>query len=214
MTDHWQPGEVVVLRYLRRVDGLPGSAWPLRIIEDSEDLVALFLARGTKYVITRRVKGEYYQANDVWRRDTLRLMFPERPYSVWFFWEHDGASRSFGAYYLNMEEPFRRSSIGFDTNDHALDIVVGPDFAWRMKDEEDFESLVLSGGYSEEFAAQVRADAQGAIDLIETRGSPFCDGWEDWEPDASWPVPELPPDWAEVSPVPWERASWAYLNRA
>jgi hypothetical protein len=25
---------------------------------------------------------------------------------------------------------------------------------------------------------------------------PFSDAWEDWRPEASWPIPALPEDWA------------------
>jgi hypothetical protein len=40
-------------------------------------------------------------------------------------WE--GAARAFGAWYVNLQEPFRRSRLGFDTQDLELDVVVSPD---------------------------------------------------------------------------------------
>ncbi len=47
-----------------------------------------------------------------WRRDMLRLMFPGEAHSVWCFWEGD--DRHFTSYYVNLEEPFRRTAIGVD----------------------------------------------------------------------------------------------------
>jgi hypothetical protein len=29
---------------------------------------------------------------------------------------------------------------------------------------------------------------------VQGWASPFCDGWEHWRPDESWPIPELPAD--------------------
>ena len=210
----WQPGDTVALRYLTRMTGQPGAAWPLVVVEDRDDLVALHLPRGTRFTQIRRSGGSFQRVWDTWRRDTLRLMFPGCAYSVWLFWGDEGSQRSFRGYYVNMEEPFRRTSIGFDMNDHQLDIVVSPDFAWQWKDEDVFEEFVRVGNYSQEFELYVRQEAARAIELIEGRRSPFSDGWEQWEPDPSWPMPELPPGWAEVPPAPWDRAGWAYPKRS
>jgi predicted RNA-binding protein associated with RNAse of E/G family len=138
-------------------------------------------------------------------------MFPGRWHSVWVFQEiqADG-SRRFAGYYVNLEEPFRRTASGFDTNDHSLDIVVDPDLTWSWKDQDDFEDRVRQGVYSEPFAQEVRAEAARVIAAIETRASPFSDGWDRWTPDPTWDVPVLPPNW-ETEPVArWEQWRWAY----
>ena len=208
----WQPGDTVALRYLMRTTGRPGAAWPLRVVEDRDDLVALYLPRGTRFTQIRRSGGTFQRVWGTWGRDTLRLMFPGCGYSIWLFWDEEGSRRLFRAYYVNMEEPFRRTAIGLDTNDHQLDIVVQPDLTWTWKDEDVFEDFVRIGNYSQEFAQHVRQEAERAIELIEARRSPFCDGWEGWEPDPSWSIPELPPGWEDVPPVPWERKDWAYTH--
>ncbi len=210
----WQPGDVVALRYLMRTTGRPGAAWPLRVVEDRDEIVALYLRRGSRFRQVRRVDGSYKQIWDMWRYDTLRLMFPDRFYSVWLFWDHDGPQRSFRAYYVNMEEPFRRTSIGFDTNDHQLDIVVLPDLTWSWKDQDVFEEFVRIGNYSQEFAEHVRQEAAKVIDLIEAKRPPFRDSWEEWAPDPSWSIPELPSGWEDVPPVSWDHRDWAYLKRS
>ncbi len=212
----WQPGETVVLRYITR-DGRPGMAWPYHVVEDSDELVALHIPRGSIYkrwqpaplaeVATYRAARRLN--DDVWRRDVLRLMFPGRHHSVWLFWSDD-EERRFSAYYINMEEPFRRTSIGFDTNDHTLDVVVTPDFEWRWKDDEEMAERVRRGVYSAEFAAAVRAEGERVIGALERRQSPFSDGWERWTPEPGRGVPELPDGWDEVAAALWERRVWAY----
>ena len=88
-----------------------------------------------------------------------------------------------------MEEPFRRTAIGFDTNDHTLDVVVSSDLKWSWKDEQSMSERVSAGQYSNEFAAAVRAEAEQVVKSIELRLSPFCDGWEKWVPDSTWGIP-------------------------
>lgn len=210
---HWQPGDSVTLRYLMR-DGRPGMCWPFTVVEDRDDFVALFIPAGSTY---KRwgTDGDGHRAlvDGAWRDDVLRLMFPERGYSIWLFWRVIEGSRRLAYYYVNMEEPFRRSDIGFDTNDHMLDIVVEPDgLAWHWKDSEEFDARVAGGIYGADFARALRAEAESVVQLIERHGSPFCDGWDAWQPDAHWPRPCLSDQWNTAIPVKWARATWAYLD--
>lgn len=219
-TNRWRSGDTVVLRYIRRSDGQPGTAWPFMVVQDRDRLVALFLPQGTYY---RRwvsdtksnfpgsvARGLFVEARA--HADILRLMFPGRFHSVWLFWNASARERPFLGYYVNMEEPFRRTPIGFDTNDHTLDIEVTPELSWRWKDEALFDEMVELGRYSREFAGVVRSEAAQIIAAIEARGSPFGDGWEAWAPDPSWTRPILPAGWEEVPASLWERRVWAYSS--
>jgi hypothetical protein len=208
----WRPGEAVALRYITTRDGGLGTTWPCRVICDRDDLVALFIAGGATYKNWKPhwSAADRGLADDRWPSDVVRLMFTGRRHSVWVFLQTRDGARRFNGYYVNFEEPFRRTAIGFDTNDHTLDIVVTPDLTWSWKDEEDFEARVRDGIYSPAFAAAVRAEADRVIAAIEARRSPFSDGWDRWTPDPTWTVPELPPTW-ETEPVTrWERRRWAY----
>lgn len=152
------PGDEVVLRYITRIDAVPGMTWPCRVVRDDEELLVLYVPRETIGMTWRRLPGAARELVETpWRRDMLRLMFPGLPYSVWLFWE--GEDRAFTGYYVNFEEPFRRTPIGFDTNDHALDIVVAPDFRWMWKDRDEFEALVADGEHSGPFGESVREAA-------------------------------------------------------
>jgi predicted RNA-binding protein associated with RNAse of E/G family len=186
-------------------------SWPCRLVEDRDDLLALYIPRGSTYMRWDIVGGQRRLAEGHWRRDVLRLMFPEKPYSVWLFWGDD-PERTFSAYYINMEEPFRRTTIGFDTNDHTLDVVATPDLQWRWKDVEEFDDRVRTGIYSAAFADEVRAEALAVIRRLERQESPFCDGWDHWSPDPAWTIPGLLPGWDQLDATLWERRHWAYLD--
>ena len=219
MSDHpglmtgrrWQPGETVVLRYITTRDGRVGASWPCRLVADRADLVVLYIPEGTTYKEWQPAASapDRRLADTRWRNDLLRLMFPGCGHSVWLHWR-DGAGRRFAGYYVNFEEPFRRTAIGFDTNDHSLDIVVTPDLRWSWKDEDDFAERVRQGIYSADFAAEVRAEAGRVIRAIESRRPPFSGEWERWTPDPAWAIPALPPGWDTAPVAPWERRRWAY----
>jgi len=208
-----KPGEVVALRYIT-TDHRIEMCWPCRVVEDTDELLALFVAAGSPYKAgpkrsaaekrsgtrTRVPPHEY-----VWRNDTLRLMFPGKHHSVSLFW-----SRSFMKYFVNMEEPFRRTEIGFDTQDHTLDVNVTPELEWSWRDEEELVNHVKEGFYSAELADAVRAEGLQVIDAITRRVHPCLRGWAGWSPDPRWSLPAIPVGWDSTPVTLWERRRWAY----
>jgi hypothetical protein len=216
-----QPGETVVLRYLTR-DGRPGMCWPAVAVEDRDDLLALWIPEGATYKQWRlqRPSGDAPEGtpplrtlvDGEWRRDTLRLMFPGAHHSIWLSWDRTEAGRAFHGYYVNLEEPFRRTSVGFDTNDHALDVVVAPDLTWTWKDEDELERRAQSGIYYPDFAARVRAEGERAIAILEERRFPFTGDYVDWAPEPSWGIPGLLDGWDTAPPALWPDRLRAYAD--
>lgn len=216
----WQPGEHAVVRYLTIIEEKPGDSWPARVIEDTDARVVLYLPDGTTFKrkvfrprAERRPEGTLTHRDASLPFDTLRLMYPDRASSIWAVWERDAGGRRFKGWYVNMEEPYRRTAVGFDTNDHTLDILVQPDLAWTWKDAGELDDRVREGLYTPELATAVRAEGERIIEQIERREPPFSEGWEDWQPDPGWPLPELPENWATVPPELWSRRRWAYGPR-
>lgn len=200
-TGRWQPGETTVLRFLWQRKVL--FAWPCRVVQDSADLVALFVPDKTAYKRSRRLDGgrplllaPYVTEDAVWQRDLLRLMYPGRPYSIWLLWDVD--PRRLLCWYVNLEDPFARTAIGFDTADHELDVVIRPDLTWYLKDEDELDAMVQEDLIPERRGVEIRQMAKQAISLVEQRKPPFSDGWERWAPDPVWTRPELPHNWAAV----------------
>jgi hypothetical protein len=98
--------------------------------------------------------------------------------------------------YVNLETPPRRTSIGFDYTDRALDVLVSIDrttVTW--KDEDELDEAVGLGLFTREDAATFRRDGERAVEKLVNRESPFDRDWTDWRPDPSWNAPDLPAGW-------------------
>ena len=203
-------GDDAVLRYVTR-DGRPGMTWAARVVVDRPDFVALYLPKETPHKRWAAGPSGRQLTDSVWWARTLRLMFPGRAHSIWLTWRPDG---EFVGFYANLEEPFRRTAIGFDTNDHTLDIVVTPDLQWSWKDEQLLADQEREGNYSAGLVEEIRREAGSVIAAIESRGAPFSDGWEHWRPESGWPIPRLAPNWNSEPAALWERRRWAYPNGA
>jgi predicted RNA-binding protein associated with RNAse of E/G family len=213
-------GEVVALRYIT-TDSRIEMCWPCRVVEDRDDLLALFIAAGSPYkagpkrsASAKRTAPRHDIPPDdyVWRNDTLRLMFPGRRHSVSLFWSNDAGPRRLLKYFVNMEEPFRRTEVGFDTQDHTLDIELTADFEWRWRDETELTNHVAEGFYTRALAAAVRAEGRSAIESILRREHPCTRDWRDWRPAPEWDVPALVGGWDRAPRTLWELRRWAYAD--
>ncbi|MDE0026043.1 MAG: DUF402 domain-containing protein [Spirochaetaceae bacterium] len=202
MAARWSAGDCVVLRAV----GPLTVGKPAVVVEDSAERVMLYVPHGVHWLgpavpsgdrvkmIRAFAKGERVIALDMipWRNHVLHILLPGRPFSVWLFWSSEW---EFLFYYVNLETPFTRSTVGFDTCDHVLDICVRPDRTWYYKDLDELEVCVEVGLMSAAMATDVRRDAGQAVALIEAWQPPFDAGLEHWRPSPAWPLPLLPAGW-------------------
>jgi hypothetical protein len=112
------------------------------------------------------------------------------------FWETE--SWRFAGWYINMQSPFVRTAIGFDTSDNILDVWVEPDGTSSWKDDGELDEAVRAGAFGADAAATIRRQATRAVASIRGR-EPFTEEWTRWRPDGAWPIPGLHPDWESVS---------------
>lgn len=195
-------GDQAFLRYVplgRVFWALPGT-----IVEHDKRRVALWIAPGSPFKrpsqlrvpIPQFAAGDWEPTDQTWFGGGV-LMIHERgaAHSVWPRWDEHWA---FGGWYVNLEDPWRESRFGFDSMDHALDIVVDTNRSWRWKDEEELEELVAVGLFTREKADAVRAEGERVIERIEAWTAPFDEGWETWLPDPDWPLPSIPNGWANL----------------
>ena len=133
--------------------------------------------------LEERMSGDYH---------VLTLTPPDSWHSVWLFWT---AAWKFETWYVNLQAPIRRTSRCILVRDYALDIAVNPDMSWSWKDEDEFEELIDRGFFTESQISSIQTEADRMVHAIENRRAPFSDGWENWRPDANWPIPEVPEDW-------------------
>ncbi len=189
--DYWKPGDPKVLRSMwgARVR----AAWPVTVITDQPEYTATYLRKGTIFQQARthagqRVRlpvGEWRLAEEVWTRDTVRLAFPGKSYSVLAIWDDDG--KGITNWYVNLEKPFERHGRGYDFEDLFLDVVISGNLReWRWKDEDELDEAVSAGLLSHKQAQDTRMVGEQVIALASTNGSPFSDGWEKWKPNPQW----------------------------
>ena len=119
----WSPGETIVLRQIWQ--GRPLFAVPCVVISDEPGLLVTYLPERAPFGAVPgwpRPGGVHPWAHrNHWEgHGTLTLRRPGDRYSIWVFW--DGDEREFECWYVNFEEPYRRSKIGIDTLDHELDL--------------------------------------------------------------------------------------------
>lgn len=200
MTRRFEPGEQVAVRYIWY--GRISHARPMTVVRDSDELVALYLAPGSACRAMGADKhswnelllaGEWDLLDAEWRHSrVLMLARPNRWSSIWGFFSPNGGEAL--AWYVNLEEPMRRSGAGFDTRDLQLDLVVMPDHTWAWKDEREFDEMRELGLIDGEEARAVREEGEAVIAEVE-RGDAWWLEWKDWAPDPSWPIPVLPEGW-------------------
>jgi hypothetical protein len=215
---HRGHGDVVALRYIT-TDGRIEMCWPCRVVEDCDRLLALFIAAGSPYKAgpkttaaekRRQARRLLPPDEHVWRTDTLRLMFPGRSHSVSMFWGAQAGARRLLKYFVNLEEPFRRTAVGFDTQDHTLDIEVTPDLTWRWRDEQELANHVTEGFYTAELARAARSEGEAVIQAIKARQHECVRSWPEWSPPPQWRVPPFVDGWETTPPTYWDRRQWAY----
>jgi hypothetical protein len=205
----WSPGAHVITREV--VHGKVWTARPVTVVRDDPDLIALYMMPGTIYkhprLPDRDEVPQIIAARD-WRMvdvpwiggGTLYLSRPGDDYMLIAFWQDDRTTLR--SWYVNLQDPFRRTPLGFDYLDQELDVIVSPDLErWRWKDEEKFNALVRDGLIPQERARQLRALGEEVVRTRRNRGSLFTLGWDRWQPPSDWTVPTVPDGWDVISPT-------------
>lgn len=204
----WSAGDTVVVRNIARSDGSVSMAMPTIAIRDDDEILALFIPAGTiakdNYPVAEDQRAaamgnlppsrERRHAERRWHVATLRLHPPGQAFSVWLFRDTQGGVMS---WYGNLEAPYRRTPIGIDVRDHALDVVADAQGRWRWKDEDEFARRLELGIDTPEHQAAVRAAGRAFIARLENRATPFDMGWENWRAPNDWRPRALPPGWAD-----------------
>jgi len=191
----WQPGEVIVRREVWR--GQPRMAVPVIVVRDEPEQLVTYIAEGAPFGFVDQDptgRPHPYAGRDGWRgHGVLCLQRPREAYAVMVFWKGEG--RDFWGWYINFQDPFRRTPIGFDTHDHEVDLWSEDGRTWHRKDFELLERRVTRGTFTPAEAAAVLAEAERVeAELIAGRRW-WDDSWADWSPPDDWTVPTLPKGW-------------------
>ncbi|NJC23905.1 protein associated with RNAse G/E [Arthrobacter pigmenti] len=202
----WAHGDTVTWSY--RNPGFPDliDCRPVTVVDDGDKGLVLWLAPGTQMLHqvlangsdTRSAEGSdrftlpRAQAVRTWGGGGILIIFqPDTMYSVWCFESQPGVR---DIYYVNIEEPFVRTPEGIVSTDLVLDVVVSPDRQWKFKDEDELAFAQEAGVFDDAAHARIRRAGDDAVAAVERWDYPFNAGFEHFEPDPSWPIPELPSD--------------------
>lgn len=191
----WRRGDLVVRRELCL--GRPWLGQAAFVVEDADELLALYVAEGSKleYPDGDWPGGRHpWRGKERWRgHGVLQLQRPREAHAVWLFWR--GPERALAFWYVNLQAPFLRTPLGIDTEDHELDLVVQPDGSWRFKDEEHLETWVALGRWTPAEVAAIRAEGDRVAAELDAGRRWWSEDWARWEPEPDWRGGELPPGW-------------------
>lgn len=199
----WEPGSPIILRSIR--EQRVGHVRTHTVVEDRDELVALYLAPGYPCKRPAGTRGgprgrvlltDTGQHEDwVWGRHRVLILYRSGDaHTVQLFWRaEDGA---FSGWYIDLHEPLRRTPLGFDTRDYILDVVVAPDrSSWLWKDEDELAWHVAAGTRLLPPPEMLRAEGTRAIERLTATTPHLYQEWESWSPDPAWPIPTMPANW-------------------
>jgi uncharacterized protein DUF402 len=190
-SERWQPGDEILLREVWR--GTPWIQFLVRVVRDEPDLFAFHIPEGTRFDFP---PGAWpWDEGHPWSRGTGRwdnhgaliLHRPGDAYTVWAHWR--GEERDFAGWYVNFQEPLRRTAEGIDTYDQELDIVVDPNGSWRLKDDELMEPWIERGRFTPDEVAAIRAEGARVAARLDAGERWWDETWSSWHPDPAWTVP-------------------------
>jgi hypothetical protein len=201
-------GDVVAYREVWH--GKVWAARPLVVARDDEELTALWFPKGTNWKrpipprshpsggdrgerLARCLLLDEWDLEDAeWEVSTLLLVRPGDWHAIWVSWLDDGTQ---WGWYVNLQEPVRRTELGWETMDLVLDVVVENDRTWRWKDEDELATYLRLGALDEQVAMRIRQEGARVAARAERNEPPFSEPWGEWRPDPSWPIPVLPAGW-------------------
>jgi len=191
-------GEAVALREIWN-----GRVWSARaaiVVEDREDQTTFFVpAEAMRMAAVRdgamlRIPQDGFELAPRTSGEAPALSFgwPDRWHGTLLFFHPDGRPRK---WYVNLQEPLRRTDVGFDYLDLKLDVIVEMEGSWLWKDEDELAEAIAQGLVPAEDEARLRAEGERAVRRIVDREPPFDRDWRTWSPDPDWPAPALPDGW-------------------
>ena len=166
MATESSPGERTPDRHtvvVRKYDGSRHRSWQADLIEQRGSLIVLsgvFEGEVDHEIMGRITEGtrsvEYY--------------WLDRYYNVFRLTESSGKFRSF---YCNINTPPLLADNVLTYVDLDIDVLVEPDFSWRVIDLDEFETNARSMNYPPQVQQQARDSLGELLRLIEARQFPF-----------------------------------------
>ena len=149
--------------FARKFDGSLHRSWLTRLVRRSGALIVL---EGVFETEVRHDLLGTIQAGTL----STEFYWTDRWYSVFRFHQPAGALRNF---YCNVNSPAEFAGDTLTYVDLDIDVLVAPDFSYRVLDEDEFEAHAALFGYTEDMRLRVRESLSELLRLIEARDFPF-----------------------------------------
>jgi len=195
----WTEGDWIVRREV-----LTHGIWMgtiVKVIEDSPQYLITYIPEGSPFGFP---DGDWptldrkhpWSDRHCWEgHGCLMIQEPGSSHAIWHFWH--GEKRKFTCWYINLQTPFRRTAVGYDTQDLELDLVVFPDGRWEIKDEALMDQRVREGRWTKERVDEIRIDGGKIAQRLASGERWWPLTWRNWMPDPTWVVPDkMPVGWA------------------
>lgn len=206
---NWNYGAQIVRREVIRAGVWFGTQ--VFVIEDSAEQLITYIPNGAHFEFP---KGNWpipngchpWSDHSSWKgHGVLMIQKPGEPFAIWHFWKGD--SREFSCWYINLQVPFRKTSIGYDTQDLELDFIVDPDKSWEVKDEELVHQRAREGRWTLKEADEIIKYGNKLKQRLATN-DPWWDlSWSNWKPDPAWHPSPLPKAWNQLPSPPYAIAN-------
>lgn len=149
----------------RKYDGSEHRNWPAQVLKQEGPLIVLDACFDQE--ITHDLLGTIIAGTT-----SIEYYWLDRWYNVFRFSQPEGDLRN---YYCNVNIPPEFDGESLSYVDLDIDILVEPDFSFRIVDLEDFEANAARYGYSEGVQQSARKALTELVGLIENRTFPFND---------------------------------------
>ena len=201
------PGESIVWRSVDPSAREVHTVWPWTVVRDEPRGIVLHLPVGAvgkqrtgerggpRGRLMLRWDGGHHDV--VWHStDVVRLYREGDDFSIWI--ARDAATGAVAWRYINLEDPWRRTSLGFDSRDLWLDLYTeGEADEWHWKDEDEIAWIIERGELDAASAAAIRASGERALERVRAGETALSPQWSTWRRDPSWPHPVAPPNWRD-----------------
>ena len=199
---YWKPKTPIIIREISK-----GKIWtvrPVTIIQDSASLIVFYIAPGTSFkhpkeidsdnVPRHLVSSNWRLVDKTWKGGgAIYISKPHEPYMIIGFM-NDGNSEV-ERWYINLQDPLRRTDLGFDYLDMELDVEINKDLSqWKWKDEDQFDELVSNGIIPLSKSIELRKIGQNIATSVINKES-IIEKWKDWVPPFDLTIHNIPDNW-------------------
>lgn len=182
---------------------VPWVVSPVIVVEDTPEQLVVFTPTGAPFGFPRSADGRPHPwiGRSGWSgHGMLAVQRPGEAYSVMHFWH--GPKRTFAGWYLNLQEPFRRTPFGIDTQDLELDLWIPVEGVWEFKDLDLLDQRVAEGRFTAPQRAAIEELGTAVGELVSAGAWWWDPAWATFAPPVEWGQTSLPDGWENIPCTP------------